>query len=116
MGHFNKGKSMRNVLLTLPLLFLAACGDDDKDDKVTECPGDTSTQDTAADTGTTDPADTADTSGGDTADTSLPVDTGADTGADTGGDTSTPVDTGTDTGATDTGTSGDTGSGDTSSG
>jgi hypothetical protein len=99
---------MRNVLLTLPLLLLAACGDDDKDDKVAECPGDTSTQDTAADTGTTDPADTADTSGGDTADTSLPVDTGADT--------STPVDTGTDTGATDTGTSGDTGSGDTSSG
>lgn len=98
---------MRNVLLALPLLLLAACGKEDKHIKTTECPGDTSTQDTAADTGTTDPADTADTSGGDTADTSLPV--------DTGGDTSVPVDTGTDTGATDTGTSGDTG-GDTSSG
>ena len=104
---------MRNLLFVLPLLLLSACGEDDKDIKNTECPGDTSAQDTATDTGTTDPADTADTSGGDTADTSLPVDTGADTGTDTGGDTSVPVDTGTDTGATDTGTSGDTG-GDTS--
>ena len=98
---------MRNLLFALPLLLLSACGEDDKDVKNTECPGDTSVQDTAADTGTTDPVDTADTSGGDTADTSLPV--------DTGGDTSAPVDTGTDTGATDTGTSGDTG-GDTSAG
>ena len=85
---------MRNLLFALPLLLLSACGGDDKDVKNTECPGDTSTQDT---------------SGGDTADTSLPV----DTGADTGGDTSVPVDTGTDTGATDTGASDDTG-GDTS--
>ena len=88
---------MRNVLFALPLLFLTACGEDDKDDKNAECPGDTSTQDTAVDTGT-DPVDTADTSGGDTADTSLPVDTGADTGA------------------TDTGSSGDTGDEDTSAG
>jgi hypothetical protein len=101
---------MRNLLFTLPLLLLSACGEDDKDVKTADCPGDTSTQDTAVDTGT-EPVDTADTSGGDTADTSLPV----DTGADTGGDTSVPVDTGTDTGATDTGTSDDTG-GDTSAG
>ena len=106
---------MRNLLFTLPLLLLSACGEDDKDVKTADCPGDTSTQDTAVDTGT-EPVDTADTSGGDTADTSLPVDTGADTGTDTGSDTSVPVDTGTDTGTTDTGTSGDTGGGDTSAG
>lgn len=90
---------MRNVLLALPLLLLAACGKEDEHVKTAECPSDTSTHDTAADTGVTDPADTSDTSGGDTADTSLPVDTGADT--------STPADTGaTDTGASDTGSSG----------
>ena len=90
---------MRNVIFALPLLLLTACGKEEEHVKNIDCPGDSSAQDTAADTGTTDPADTADTSGDDTADTSLPVDTGADTSA--------PTDTGaTDTGTSDTGSSG----------
>ena len=90
---------MRNVIFALPLLLLTACGKEEEHVKNIDCPGDSSAQDTAVDTGTTDPADTADTSGDDTADTSLPVDTGADTSA--------PTDTGaTDTGTSDTGSSG----------
>jgi hypothetical protein len=118
----NKGHNMRNLILSLPLLLLAACSDDDKRDEIAECTDDTVTQDTAGDTSVTDPVDTSDTSGSDTADTSDPVDTGAaDTGTDTGADTGVPVDTGadtgtadtssTDTGATDTGTSSDTSAG-----